>query len=46
MDSGASKLYSKNDFFNRNKIKTKNGGLWITVPVKASSKQESMLLPG
>lgn len=29
--------YSKNDFFNRNKIKTAQGWCWLTVPVKASA---------
>ena len=31
--------YSKNDFFNRNRIKTPQGWCWITVPVKAKMKQ-------
>src|SRR3989338_1881585 len=31
--------YSKNDFFNRNRIKTPQGWCWKTVPVKAKMKQ-------
>lgn len=30
--------YSKNCFINRNKIKTENGGKWITLPVNCKSK--------
>ena len=31
--------YSKNDLFNRNKIKTSQEWCWLTVPVKANMKQ-------
>ena len=30
--------YTRRDWRNRNKIKTKNGPIWLTVPVKAKGK--------
>ena len=32
--------YSKNDFHNRNRIKTPNGPLWLTIPVKLEFGQK------
>ena len=31
--------YTKNDWRNRNKIKTPNGSIWLTIPVKHSTNQ-------
>ena len=30
--------YTKNDWRNRNKIKTQNGALWLTIPVSLSNR--------
>ena len=32
--------YTKKDFLNRNRIKTKDGSLWLTVPVESSNHRE------
>ena len=32
--------YTKKDFVNRNRIKTKDGSLWLTVPVESSNHRE------
>lgn len=34
--------YTKNDWRNRNKIKTQNGLLWLTIPVKAGKLEKSI----
>ena len=36
-------LYTKNNFYNRNRIKNANGAAWITVPVKKDKKDVSLL---
>jgi len=35
--------YQRKDFNNRNKINTKNGPIWLTVPVKSSGRFESII---
>lgn len=35
--------FSKNDWFNRNKIKTANGELWLTVPVSYKNNSSSLI---
>ncbi len=35
--------YSKNSFINRNKVKTPQGDLWLTVPVKANRLSELLI---
>ncbi len=34
--------YTKRDWRNRNKIKTQQGAVWISIPVNAESRQETM----
>lgn len=34
--------YTKNDWRNRNKIKTQNGPIWLTIPVKQNNLQQSI----
>lgn len=36
--------YEKNSFINRNKIKSKEGGMWLTVPVLSKGHLDSSLL--
>ena len=36
--------YTKKDWRNRNKIKTKNGDIWITVPVVTKGHQEQLIV--
>ena len=35
--------FSKNDFQNRNRIKTKNGSAWLTVPVYTSGRSKQLI---
>ena len=35
--------FSKSDFHNRNRIKSNNGALWITIPVKTSGKLAQLI---
>ena len=35
--------FEKNSFINRNKIKTPQGELWLTIPVKVKSKRNQLI---
>ena len=37
--------YTKNDWRNRNKIKTANGLVWLTIPVRQSIDSSSIIGP-